>query len=118
MAERGNCGGPVIDHRGAAWTGPPLPHLGREFDAVRGQPYIRDSDVVRVLCADDASEAGRWFVCPVSETRAAHEIIGIYRRWREGLPLGVGAPSASLTEALLTLRDAEAETEAARFEEG
>lgn len=119
MEARGNCGGPILDTLpGVARCGPALPHLGPEFDPVRGAPYIRDSDVIRVLSTTDTTDAGRWRVCPVSEMRAAHDLVTVYRRWREGLPLGVATPSASLVEAMLTIRQAEYETDAARYAEG
>jgi hypothetical protein len=111
MALRGRCGGPISpDLPGVPLDGPALIHLGPEFNAIRGRPFIRDTDVFREpLATGEDKPAGRWLSCPTAEMRSVAEIVAVYRHHKLGLGLGVDQPSAALLDGLAVLAETEIE---------
>lgn len=125
MVQRGRCGGPIgPECNDAQREGPDLPNLGPEFNPLRGGYYIRDSLVFSAPFAeDDATEAGRWRVCPTSAMRSVLPLVSLYRRHKLGIePItqAVRVPSAALTEAIevMTVADIEADNAALRLAMG
>jgi hypothetical protein len=125
MVQRGRCGEPIGPAcSDAQREGPDLPHLGPEFNAIRGGWYVRDSLVFSAPFAeDDETEAGRWRVCPTSAMRAVLPLVSLYRRHKLGIePItqAVRVPSAALVEAIevMTVADIEADNAALRLAMG
>lgn len=112
---RGRCGAERIDNdcEDARRDGPDLPNLGPEFDSVRGTHYIPDSRFLSMpFAGNETEEAGKWRVCPTSETRRVLPIIHLWRRHKSGVePIdrAVGVPSAALLEAFEVLANVEVE---------
>lgn len=100
--------------------GPDLPNLGPAFDSVRGAHYIPDTRFLSMpFAGSDDDEAGKWRVCPTSETRRVMPIIHLWRLHKAGIePMdrAVGVPSASLLEAFDVLARVEGELNAVKLE--